>query len=177
MKNHTDMLIFHTAICAGASQIATDGRRELNVLVATPSLRSGMEITMIVRKAEGKDIPRIMELLKQVNNVHAAGRPDLFIPNKTKYTEDDLESIICDPSTPVFVGAGENDNVLGYAFCCIKRVIGLPGDKIMIRDDQLYINGEAYHEDYLKDGYTPAFEIPPEGETYTVQSVFMKNVA
>ena len=43
MKNHIDMLIFHTAICAGASQIATDGRRELDVLVATPSLRSGME--------------------------------------------------------------------------------------------------------------------------------------
>ena len=50
----------------------------------------------------------------------------------------------------------------------IKRVIGLPGDEIMIKDDQLYINGEAYHEDYLKDGYTPAFEIPPEGETYKV---------
>ena len=26
VKKHTDMLIFHTAICAGASQIATDGR-------------------------------------------------------------------------------------------------------------------------------------------------------
>ena len=51
----------------------------------------------------------------------------------------------------------------------IKRVIGLPGDDIMITsDDQLYINGEEYHEDYLKDGFTPAFEIPPEGETYTV---------
>ena len=50
----------------------------------------------------------------------------------------------------------------------IKRVIGLPGDDIMIRDNQLYINGEKYEEDYLKDGYTPAFEIPPEGETYTV---------
>ena len=47
MKNHIDMLIFHTAICAGASQIATDGRREPDVLVATPSLRSGMEINMI----------------------------------------------------------------------------------------------------------------------------------
>ena len=46
MKNHTDMLIFHTAICVGASQIATDGRRELDVLVATPSLRSGMEDDM-----------------------------------------------------------------------------------------------------------------------------------
>ena len=44
VKNHTDMLIFHTAICAGASQIAIDGRREPDVLVATPSLRSGIEI-------------------------------------------------------------------------------------------------------------------------------------
>ena len=37
----------------------------------------------------------------------------------------------------------------------IKRVIGLPGEEISI-------------EDYLKDGYTPAFEIPLEGQTYTV---------
>ncbi len=43
VKNHTDMLIFHTAICAGASQIAPDGRHELDIRVATPSLRSGME--------------------------------------------------------------------------------------------------------------------------------------
>lgn len=50
----------------------------------------------------------------------------------------------------------------------IKRVIGLPGDEISIVDNQLYINGEAYMEDYLKDGYTPAFEVPAEGETYTV---------
>lgn len=50
----------------------------------------------------------------------------------------------------------------------IKRVIGLPGDEISIIDDQLYINGEYYPEDYLKDGYTPAFEIPPAGETFTV---------
>ena len=50
----------------------------------------------------------------------------------------------------------------------IKRVIGLPGDEIMIKDDQLYINGEEYYEDYLKDGYTPAFERPAEGEVYTV---------
>lgn len=50
----------------------------------------------------------------------------------------------------------------------IKRVIGLPGDEISIVNDQLYINGEVYKEDYLKDGYTPAFEIPAEGETYKV---------
>lgn len=50
----------------------------------------------------------------------------------------------------------------------IKRVIGLPGDDIMIKDGQVYINGEEYFENYTKDGYTPAFEIPPEGGTYTV---------
>ena len=49
----------------------------------------------------------------------------------------------------------------------IARAI-IADPEIMILDDQLYINGEAYYEDYLKDGYTPAFEIPPEGETYKV---------
>lgn len=33
----------------------------------------------------------------------------------------------------------------------IKRVIGLPGDKIEYKDDTLYINGKAYEEPYLKD--------------------------
>lgn len=36
----------------------------------------------------------------------------------------------------------------------IKRIIGVPGDVITIKDNQLYINGEVYKEDYLKDGIT-----------------------
>lgn len=36
----------------------------------------------------------------------------------------------------------------------IKRVIGLPGDKIQIKKQKVYINGEEYKENYLKDGYT-----------------------
>lgn len=31
----------------------------------------------------------------------------------------------------------------------IKRVIGLPGDHIMMKDDVLYINGEKYEENYV----------------------------
>ena len=50
----------------------------------------------------------------------------------------------------------------------IKRVIGLPGDQLSIINDQLYINGEAYHEDYLKEGYTPAAGSVAEGQTITV---------
>jgi signal peptidase I len=33
----------------------------------------------------------------------------------------------------------------------IKRVIGLPGDKIEYRDDTLYVNGKAYKEPYLDE--------------------------
>ena len=35
---------------------------------------------MIIRKAEEKDIPRIIELLGQVLQIHADIRPDIFIP-------------------------------------------------------------------------------------------------
>lgn len=50
----------------------------------------------------------------------------------------------------------------------IKRIIGLPGDKIQIIDDQLYINGEAYVEDYIRDGITPPVDTPLPGETFVV---------
>ncbi|MFB1050294.1 signal peptidase I [Paraliobacillus sp. JSM ZJ581] len=33
----------------------------------------------------------------------------------------------------------------------VKRVIGLPGDSIEMKDDVLYINGTAYQEEYLTD--------------------------
>lgn len=50
----------------------------------------------------------------------------------------------------------------------IKRVIGLPGDTIEIIDDQLYLNGEKYEEDYLADGITTVGDAVGEGETFTV---------
>lgn len=34
----------------------------------------------------------------------------------------------------------------------IKRVIGLPGEHIEIKDEKIYINGEALQEDYLQPG-------------------------
>ena len=33
----------------------------------------------------------------------------------------------------------------------IKRVIGLPGDKVEYKNDTLYINGKAYSEPYLDE--------------------------
>ena len=35
----------------------------------------------------------------------------------------------------------------------VKRVVGLPGDTIEVRDGYLYVNGEKYDEPYINDEY------------------------
>ena len=45
-------------------------------------------------------------------------------------------------------GAHGNNKLL------IKRVIGVPGDEIVISGGMVFINGEALYETYTKDGYT-----------------------
>lgn len=52
----------------------------------------------------------------------------------------------------------------------IKRIIGLPGDTIKIENNKLYINGELYEEDYVKNGWsgmtgTFTYEVP-KGEYF-----------
>ena len=73
-----------------------------------------------VRFAEKKDIPSIMQLLRQVNRVHYEGRPDLFRP-ETKYTEEELSGILEDPETPVFVCEDEEGRVAAHGFCVLQR--------------------------------------------------------
>ncbi|ADQ04937.1 signal peptidase I [Caldicellulosiruptor owensensis OL] len=46
----------------------------------------------------------------------------------------------------------------------VKRVIGLPGDTIEIKDGVLYINGRVYKENYLKEpmlGSFGPYKVPP----------------
>ena len=80
---------------------------------------------MKVRRAEIKDIPRILELLDQVNLVHHRGRPDIF-KHATKYTEEELAEVIANDNTPVFVAVGEDEEegekVLGHGFCIFQQV-------------------------------------------------------
>ncbi|MBQ8967498.1 GNAT family N-acetyltransferase [Ruminococcus sp.] len=75
----------------------------------------------MIRRAEEKDIPQIMALLGQVCNVHAKGRPDLFVMGGTKYDEKQLKAILADDSTPVFACCGDDDVMVGYAFCVLKE--------------------------------------------------------
>ena len=79
----------------------------------------------MIRRAQDKDLPRVLELLQQVLTVHADGRPDIFIHGTTKYTDAELLALFRDDSRPIFVSTDENDRVLGYAFCVIEETRGV----------------------------------------------------
>lgn len=79
---------------------------------------------MTIRRAIETDIPRILELLVQVNNVHQVRRPDLFLADKTKYNEQQLRDILKSDETPVFVAADDAGTVQGYGFCVFQPHIG-----------------------------------------------------
>jgi len=91
----------------------------------------------IVRRAAEKDIPKMLELLLQVNMVHHNGRPDLFKGPATKYTAAQLRAILADEKTPVFVCADAADQVLGYAFCILQQHTA---DNILTEIRTLYID-------------------------------------
>ena len=102
----------------------------------------------MIRKATHKDIPRILELLSQVNDVHAEGRPDFFIKGKRKYNEEDLLKIINDDTTPVFV-CEKNDDIKGYAFCVIQDLSQCDN---LRPDKSLYIDDICVDENYRRHG-------------------------
>ncbi|MBR4727581.1 MAG: GNAT family N-acetyltransferase [Clostridia bacterium] len=76
---------------------------------------------MIIRNAEEKDIGRILELLSQVLEVHAAIRPDLFISGTTKYSADEVAAMLRDETRRTYVAADETDTVQGYAMCILRK--------------------------------------------------------
>lgn len=74
----------------------------------------------MIRKAEKKDIPGLINLLYQVDAVHNGIRPDLFKGNTAKYNEQELEEILKDDSKPIFVY--DDGKILGHAFCQISEI-------------------------------------------------------
>ncbi len=74
---------------------------------------------MEIRRADERDIKGIMKLLRQVNDIHAEGRPDIFIKGLTKYDEEGLKAILKDPQTPVFAAIDDGE-FAGYCFCIVE---------------------------------------------------------
>ena len=76
---------------------------------------------MKIRKAEEKDIPRLLALLGQVLQIHAEIRPDVFIPGTTKYTVCELTELLKQQDKPIYVAVNEDDVCMGYAFCQMQE--------------------------------------------------------
>jgi len=90
---------------------------------------------MQIRRATRADIPRIRELLHQVNMVHHELRPDLFKPHTTKYSDEQLADMMEKETQPIFVY--DDGRVEGYAFCQIQEV----RDDLLLEDRKtLYID-------------------------------------
>jgi len=97
-------------------------------------------------------------IVKQTSMVPTLNPNDYLLIYKQAYRSSDPER------GDIIVFQSELEDEDGSDKLLIKRVIGLPGDTITIKDDMVYINGEAYEEDYLNDGITPGdiedLEIP-----------------
>ena len=92
---------------------------------------------MTIRKAEEKDIPRIIELLGQVLQIHADIRPDIFIPGTTKYTVEELTELLKNKEKPIYVAVNESDVCVGYAFCQLQKQ---PFSNNMVQFKSLFID-------------------------------------
>ncbi|WP_294578789.1 GNAT family N-acetyltransferase [uncultured Thomasclavelia sp.] len=91
----------------------------------------------MIRRAKESDLAGINNLLFQVNNVHADGRPDLFSHGGKKYNDEEVLEIINDDKRPIFVYLDENDQILGYVFCVYQNNYG---DKITLYIDDLCVD-------------------------------------
>lgn len=98
---------------------------------------------LTIRRASAADIPALDKLLYQVHKVHSDLRPDLFRQDTKKYTDEELESIVSDAATPVFV-AERDGAVLGYAFCVHQQLVG---DNNMTDIKTLYIDDLCVDQD------------------------------
>lgn len=92
---------------------------------------------MKIRFAQEQDIPGLIDLLKQVGEVHHQIRPDLFHAGAQKYDEDALKALLKDSTRPIFA-AIQGEKVAGYAFCILQEIRGEPAladRKVLYIDD------------------------------------------
>ena len=75
----------------------------------------------MIRKAEEKDAPRVLELLREIAALHHAGRPDIFSGADPKYDEAALCEKFGRENERIFVSVDENDRVNGYVMCVLQE--------------------------------------------------------
>ena len=123
----------------------------------------------MIRFAQNKDIPKMIDLLGQVCMVHHNGRPDIFKIG-TKYSAAELEALLLDEIRPILVSTDENDAVMGYCFCILQQHVG---NSVLTDVKTLYIDDLCVDETLRgrhigRDLYHAALELARELGCYNV---------
>ena len=123
----------------------------------------------MVRMALEKDIPKIEELLRQVDLVHYNGRKDIFKVGQ-KYNAEQLKNILKDETKPILVSVDEKDEVLGYCFCIIMQN---QNNSVLTNIKTLYIDDLCVDEKLRgkgigKDLYNSAVELAKNNGCYNL---------
>ena len=100
---------------------------------------------MKIRRANNRDIRKILELLNQVLELHAHIRSDIFVSGTTKYSFDELKDIVADDNRPIYVAVDEKEDVMGYVFCVL---MGQPKREYMVPFKSIYIDDLCVDQRY-----------------------------
>ena len=123
----------------------------------------------MIRFAKEKDIPKLGDLLEQVDLVHHKGRPDIFKIGR-KYNDDELKALLKDEKRPILVFADENDCVLGYCFCIYQQ----HSDNSVLTDiktlyiDDLCVDEKLRGRHIGKELYEAALELAKDSGCYNL---------
>ena len=123
----------------------------------------------MIRLATEKDIPKIEELLSQVDLVHHNGRPDIFKIGR-KYSDSELKELLKDTGRPILVSVDENDEVMGYCFCIYQQDINnsvLTDIKTLYIDD-LCVDEKLRGNHIGKELYEAAVKLAKENGCYNL---------
>ena len=123
----------------------------------------------MIRMAQEKDIPKMEDLLAQVDLVHHKGRPDIFKIG-TKYSAEELKDLLQDESRPILVSVNDKDEVLGYCFCILRQHLH---DSVLTDIKTLYIDDLCVDEELRgrhigKELYQAALALAKEKGCYNL---------
>ncbi|MBP3195719.1 MAG: GNAT family N-acetyltransferase [Butyrivibrio sp.] len=103
---------------------------------------------MEIRFAKKEELEQINNLRKQVNDIHVAGKPDVFKPGFSKELQDHIKDIWNDPEQKIVV-ADEDGVLCGFA---VLHHINKPENPYMKERDFLDIDEFCVDENHRRQG-------------------------
>ena len=107
---------------------------------------------MEIRFAKENELDRVNELRRQVNDLHAAGRPDLFRPEFSRELQDFIRAIWNDPEKKILV-AEQAGTICGYA---VLHLVQKPQSPSKLARDYLDVDEFGVDEAFRRQGVATA---------------------